>query len=104
MHLTTLHPGERRRQPPMAIPSTDLIRMMTSLKTKLVDRRVHFDRIVLVHRMAEVVDRSSPWMRVACDHRRFQRRIQQLSLIIEPILHEIHRSKIYMERIFSQNR
>jgi len=61
-------PRGRRRQPPMAIPSTDLIRMMTSPKTKSVDHRVDFDHIVIVHLMAEVVDRSSPWMRVARDH------------------------------------
>jgi len=52
----------------MAIPSTDLIQMMTSVKTKSVDRHFHFDHVVTVHRMMEVVDWSSPWMRVARDH------------------------------------
>jgi len=87
----------------MAIPSTDLIRM-TSAKIKLVDRHVHFDHVVTVHQMTEMVNRSLPWMRVARDRRQFQLRIQQLSLIIEPILQQNHGLKIYMEQIFSQNR
>jgi len=37
---------------------------MTSVKTKSVDRHVHFNHVVTVHRMMEVVDRSSPWMHV----------------------------------------
>jgi len=54
-------------------------------------RHVHFNQIVVV--------RSSPWMRAAADRLRFQRRIEHLRSVIDPILCDEHRLRICLNRM-----
>jgi len=61
-------------------------------------RHVHFNQIVVV-RSAPDYDRSSPWMRAAADRLRFQRRIEHLRSVIDPILCDEHRLRICLNRM-----
>ncbi len=46
---------------------------------------VRFDHRVTVYRLPPE-DRRSPWMRAAVDRHRFERRIQQIENILQPVL------------------
>ena len=48
-------------------------------------RHVQFRKLVTVH-AAPNYDRRSPWMRVAADRQRFERRIGQTEKLLRPIL------------------
>ncbi len=51
----------------------------------LPKRHVRFNQRVTVYRLP-YEDRRSPWMRVAADRHRFQRRIRQIENILQPVL------------------
>ena len=59
---------------------------------------VSFDNCITVH-AADNYDRSSPWMLVASDRMRFRRRIEQIELILAPILGNDNRLVILMSRL-----
>jgi len=61
-------------------------------------RRVRFSRLVRVHVLDDCdEDRRSPWMYVALRRYRFQRRIQSLSHVLEPIMSTEHRLAIMLQ-------
>lgn len=68
-----------------------------------MEKKVTFSRNITMHYMncwtfAYKVARQRYWENVAIDRARFRRRIKESSLIIEDILTEEHRCKIYKER------
>ena len=61
-------------------------------------RRVRFSHLVRVHVLDDCdEDRRSPWMYVALRRYRFQRRIQLLSHVLEPIMSTEHRLAIMLK-------
>lgn len=60
---------------------------------------VEDDGLVTVHDIGESYDRKGPWEEFARDRCRFKRRIEELSLVIVPVLDPDHRRKIYEQRV-----
>ena len=61
-------------------------------------KRVTFEDRVTVH-IIEVEDRRSQWPQMARDRHRFQQRIRHCETIIGPVLTDIHRLRILIERL-----
>lgn len=67
-------------------------------------KKVTFSPHIIVHQMvtwkfAYKTSRVKYWEQIATDRMRFQRRINELAHIIEPILNCNYRLKVYNERI-----
>lgn len=54
-----------------------------------------------IHQWFDDEDRKSNWLQMVTDRERFNRRIQTIQLILEPILCEQHRKRILIERACS---
>lgn len=61
--------------------------------------KVHF---LVTWNFAYNSSRKGPWIFVAIDRGRFQRRIEELSKIITPILDNNHRCNVYNERFINE--
>jgi len=61
---------------------------------------VSFHPYVTVH-PADDYDRNATWMYIALDRVRFRRRIEQTELILSPILTDVHRMTIRINRLLS---
>jgi hypothetical protein len=63
-------------------------------------RRVRFFHVVTVYCIDDVdEDRRGEWMQASIDRCRFQRRIEQLSDILSPVLTEEHRQRIVLRNV-----
>jgi Phosphatase-1 catalytic subunit binding region. len=59
------------------------------------DNKIH---ILVAWQFAYNESRKRYWETFACDRERFQRKIAELSNIINPVLNSSHRHKIYIQR------
>lgn len=65
--------------------------------------QVKFDLVPTVHTMlhwdfAYRAARKGPWEEMARDRERFKGRIHSMSIVLNPILAPVHRSRIWQER------